>query len=162
MHKIALPIIAAMIAVVANAVSAQAVSANKTVPMPTVNDELADKKDTDNQIITGKYINQIVSQFLLVKGVEATPSLNPSRLFRKCDGPLTVNPMFGNFQTVRVECEDVIGWRVAVRTKIKSEVAYVKKTTHKNTTKITKNISRNITAKAVKKAETARVVSLTR
>lgn len=160
--NIALPIFWAMLAVLVNAVPATAVSLSKTVPSSVSNDAIVDKENSDTPIITGKYINEIVTQFLLVKGVEATPNLNPARLFRKCDGSLTVNSMFGNFQTVRVECEDKIGWRVAVRTKIKLATPDAEKTERKTIPKLAKNATRNIMSKPVKKAETARVVSLKR
>lgn len=164
--NIVLPIFWAMLVVTVITFPATALNNNKTVPASVVNDEPANKRATDGQIITGQYINEIVTEYLSLKGVQASPSINPARLFRKCDGSLTVNPMFGNFQTVRVECEDTIGWRVAVRTKIKLVTPEAKKSAHKakrkTIPKITKKASRNVTTKSVKKAKTERVVSLTR
>ncbi|ADE39101.1 flagellar basal body P-ring formation chaperone FlgA [Candidatus Puniceispirillum marinum] len=160
--KLAVPVVAGLFVGIVNAGSAAAVSTNKTVPPSVLNDDKADSKVADSVIITGEYINEIVTQFLSVKGVEATPSLNPDRLFRKCDGDLTVNPMFGNFQTVRVECEHATGWRVAVRTKIKTATPDTSISKPKTSVKATIRTSRNIVTKPNKQMETARVVSLTR
>ena len=160
--KLAVPVIAGLFVGIINAGSAAAVSANKSVPLSVLNDDNADSKEAESPIITGEYINEIVTQFLSVKGIEATPSLNPDRLFRKCEGDLTVNPMFGNYQTVRVECEHTAGWRVAVRTKIKTATPDITASKRKRNAQTTSRTSRNIVAKPSKKMETARVVTLTR
>ena len=160
--KLAVPVVAGLFVGIINVGSAAAVSANKSVPLSVLNDEKADNKEAESTIITGEYINEIVAQFLSVKGVEATPSLNPDRLFRKCDGDLTVNPMFGNYQTVRVECEHTVGWRVAVRTKIKTATPDINTSKRKTNAQTTSRTSRNIPEKPNKQMETARVVTLTR
>ena len=118
--KMVLAIVMVMGSVFANIGIANAVTVNKLVSSSVLKDDVSDNESSYNQYITGKYINEIVTQFLSVKGVEATPNLNPDRMFRKCNRTLTVKPMFGNFQTVRVECEDTAGWRIAVRTKAAS------------------------------------------
>jgi len=160
--KMALAIVMVIASLFANVGIASAVTANKLASSSALNDDVSDKESTSNQYITGKYINEIVTQFLSVKGVEATPNLNPERMFRKCNGTLTVKPMFGNFQTVRVECEDTAGWRIAVRTKASSGNQNTRKTEAKTMPKMVRKVSRNITPKPSKKAETTRVVSLTR
>ena len=161
-NKMLMAVMLGMMAGVFNAGSASAVTANKLASAPVLNDDAQDKKSNHDNYITGKYINEIVTQFLSVKGVKATPSLNPERMFRKCNGMLTVKPMFGNFQTVRVECDDTAGWRIAVRTKVKSAVQNTKKIASKAPSKRLKTGTRTIAPKPAKKAETVRVVSLTR
>lgn len=161
-NKLLFPLFAGFGAVLLTICSASAVSANRTVPPSLMNGDAPNVKGADSPIITGKYINEIVAEYLSLKGVEAAPSLNPERLFRKCDGILTVNPMFGDYQTVRVECEDAVGWRVAVRTKIESATADITKTEQKRSSTISQKTARNISAKPSKDVETARVVSLTR
>jgi flagella basal body P-ring formation protein FlgA len=160
--KMVLAIVVVIGSVFANIGIASAVTANKLASSSVLKDDVSDKESTSNQYITGKYINEIVTQFLSVKGVEATPNLNPERMFRKCNGTLTVKPMFGNFQTVRVECEDTSGWRIAVRTKAASGDQDMRKTETKTISKMVKKVARNITPKPSKKTETTRVVSLTR
>ncbi|MGB2234900.1 MAG: hypothetical protein ACPH5J_04905, partial [Candidatus Puniceispirillum sp.] len=160
--KMVLAIVVVIGSVFANIGIAGAVTANKLASSSALKDDVSGKENASNQYITGKYINEIVTQFLSVKGVEATPNLNPERMFRKCNGTLTVKPMFGNFQTVRVECEDTAGWRIAVRTKASSGNQNTRKTEAKTMPKMVRKVARNITPSPSKKAETTRVVSLTR
>ena len=161
-NKMVLAIVVVIGSVFTNIAPTSAVTTNKLASSTVLKDDVTGKESASNKYITGKYINEIVTQFLSVKGVEATPNLNPERIFRKCNGSLTVKPMFGNFQTVRVECEDTAGWRIAVRTKAPSVNQASRKAETKTMPKMVRKVARNIPPKPGKMAETTRVVSLTR
>ena len=67
--------------------------------------------------IYGKEINHIITHFLSSHGLKARPSLDDGRRFRACTVPLKISPLHGNFRTVTVQCPDVDGWKIAVRTR---------------------------------------------
>ncbi len=67
--------------------------------------------------IYGKEINHIITHFLSSHGLAARPSLDDGRRFRACTVPLKISPFHGNFRTVTVQCPDVDGWKIAVRTR---------------------------------------------
>ncbi|MGB1953181.1 MAG: hypothetical protein ACPHQQ_04040, partial [Candidatus Puniceispirillum sp.] len=79
--KMVLAIVVVIGSVFANIGIAGAVTANKLASSSALKDDVSGKENASNQYITGKYINEIVTQFLSVKGVEATPNLNPERMF---------------------------------------------------------------------------------
>ena len=75
--------------------------------------------------IYGKEINHSIMHFLSSHGLKARPSLDDGRRFRACTVPLKISPLYGNFQTVTVQCPDVDGWKIAVRTRTNQAVKNV-------------------------------------
>jgi len=77
--------------------------------------------------IFGSDINKLVVNTMLEKGMTGSPRLNKSRKFLACRSGMSVEPMFGNWKTVKVFCTDNGGWNVMVRTNLMMTVENVKK-----------------------------------
>ncbi len=69
--------------------------------------------------ILGADINKLIVKTMSAKGLTVSPRLSKSRKFRACQTGLIVEPMFSNWKTVKVSCDDEVGWAVMVRTNLK-------------------------------------------
>lgn len=72
--------------------------------------------------ISGAQLKDHVQSVLISRGLASRPMISDTRLFRACEAPLQVTPMFGSYKTVRLACPDVDGFKIAVRTRVDSFV----------------------------------------
>ena len=73
-----------------------------------------------SDLISGHEIIGQLSAFLSEKQIESAPALDKDRQFRACSKPLAFTPLFGGFKTIEVRCPDADGWKIAVRSQIKT------------------------------------------
>ncbi|CAI8339276.1 MAG: Uncharacterised protein [Rhodobiaceae bacterium UBA7378] len=66
--------------------------------------------------VTGREVSNAIVSALSDAGIEAKPTINANRLFRKCSSDLQVEKAFGGWQTVRVYCPQENDWDIFVRT----------------------------------------------
>ena len=97
--------------------------------------------------IYGKEINYAITEFLSPHGLKARPSLDDGRRFRACTVPLKISPLHGNFQTVTVQCPDVSGWKIAVRTRIGQAIKSLSSRSAANSKETFSKATDNIIAK---------------
>ena len=71
-----------------------------------------------DDFISGAQLKDHVRSALMLRGLNSRPEISDTRRFRACEAPLQVMPMFGGYKTVRVDCPDVNGFKIAIRTKI--------------------------------------------
>ena len=70
-----------------------------------------------DEMVSGAVIKSFIKNILDEKGLSSMPIISDNRMFRACKTPLNLRPMFGNFRTIMISCEDKGGFEIAVRTK---------------------------------------------
>ena len=117
--------------------------------------------------ILGADINKLIVKTMSAKGLTVSPRLSKSRKFRACQNGLSVKPMFGNWKTVKVSCDDEVGWEVMVRTNLKTAhkaKAVTKKSTDGSTgttgTRVKAKTPLKIAAKAVKRQKQVEMMNI--
>ena len=65
--------------------------------------------------LSGKSVKEAIQHTLTSNNISATPVINEKKLFPKCADKLSINPSFGNWKTVSVECEGNAPWKIMVR-----------------------------------------------
>ena len=73
-------------------------------------------------LVSGAQLKDHVRNVLISRGLNSRPVISDTRRFRACKSPLQVTPMFGGYKTVRLNCPDVDGFKIAVRTRVDSFV----------------------------------------
>lgn len=73
---------------------------------------------TAGEMISGAQLKDYVRTVLMSRGLQSAPVISDNRWFRDCTAPLEVTPMFGGYKTVRLNCPDADGFKIAVRTQI--------------------------------------------
>ena len=117
--------------------------------------------------ILGADINKLIVKTMSAKGLTVSPRLSKSRKFRACQNGLSVEPMFGNWKTVKVSCDDEVGWEVMVRTNLKTAhkaKAVTKKSTDGSTgttgTRVKAKTPLKVAAKAVKRQKQVEMMNI--
>ena len=117
--------------------------------------------------ILGADINKLIVKTMSAKGLTVSPRLSKSRKFRACQTGLSVEPMFGNWKTVKVSCDDEVGWEVMVRTNLKTAQkakAVTKKSTDGSTgttgTRVKAKTPLKVAAKAVKRQKQVEMMNI--
>ena len=117
--------------------------------------------------ILGADINKLIVKTMSSKGLTVSPRLSKSRKFRACQTGLSVEPMFGNWKTVKVSCDDEVGWEVMVRTNLKTAQkakAVTKKSTDGSTgttgTRVKAKTPLKVAAKAVKRQKQVEMMNI--
>ena len=109
--------------------------------------------------ILGADINKLIVKTMSAKGLTVSPRLSKSRKFRACQTGLSVEPMFGNWKTVKVSCDDEVGWEVMVRTNLQTAQkakAVTKKSTDGSTETTMTKVKAKTPLKAAKRAANRR------
>ena len=81
--------------------------------------------DLSTTKLDGAYISNLIVYKLASKGLKATPSIKPDRLFPPCDSKPEIEPMFNGWATVAVRCATGSGWRFMIRTNLASRPTLV-------------------------------------
>ena len=66
--------------------------------------------------LDGAAASQMIVDRLAREGLDGTPAIKAGREFPACDGALSVEPMFGSWNTVSLACDGASKWRFAIRT----------------------------------------------
>ena len=109
--------------------------------------------------ILGADINKLIVKTMSAKGLTVSPRLSKSRKFRACQTGLSVEPMFGNWKTVKVSCDDEVGWEVMVRTNLQTAQkakAVTKKSTDGSTETTMTKVKAKTPLKSAKRAANRR------
>ena len=68
--------------------------------------------------LDGAAASQMIVDRLAREGLDGTPAIKAGREFPACDGAVSVEPMFGSWNTVSLACDGASKWRFAIRTKL--------------------------------------------
>ena len=68
--------------------------------------------------LDGAAASQMIVDRLAREGLDGSPAIKAGREFPACDGTLSVEPMFGSWNTVSLACDGASKWRFAIRTKL--------------------------------------------
>ena len=75
--------------------------------------------------LTGEAASDLIRMTLAEQNLDGDPAIVDGRVFPDCDGKVTVNSMFGGWNTVRLKCEAKRGWQFAIRTNLTTRAALV-------------------------------------
>ena len=65
--------------------------------------------------ITGEEIISKVSQWLTKEGIKGTPVFSKNSLYRDCNNEIEIKKMFQNYNTIKVNCSDINGFKLIMR-----------------------------------------------
>ena len=77
------------------------------------------------QVLTGAAASDMIRVTLAEQNLDGDPAIADERIFPDCDGNVTVTPMFGGWNTIRLKCEADKSWQFAIRTNLTTTVAPV-------------------------------------
>lgn len=72
----------------------------------------------DSQFLTGSAASDLIRMTLAEQNLDGDPVIADDRVFPNCDGTISVQPMFGGWTTVRLQCNADRGWKFAIRTNL--------------------------------------------
>ena len=98
--------------------------------------------------ITGQEISTKVSQWLTNEGIEGTPVFSKNSFYKDCNNEIEIKKMFQNYNTIKVNCSDINGFKLIIRVKTQRNDENKKITKPK---KISRDTIRNKTSKKTKK-----------
>ena len=75
--------------------------------------------------LDGKAVKKMIQEQLAQVYLEGDPTISPTRRFPACDGAVSIDPLFGGWNTVAVRCDVDGGWRFAIRTNLSTTPAPV-------------------------------------
>ena len=75
--------------------------------------------------LDGKTVKQMIQDRLAQVYLEGDPAISPTRRFPACDGAVSIDPLFGGWNTVDIRCDVDGGWRFAIRTNLSTTPAPV-------------------------------------
>ena len=67
--------------------------------------------------ITGEEISSKVSQWLTNEGIKGTPVFSKNSFFKDCNNEIEIKKMFQNYNTIKVNCSDINGFKLIMRVK---------------------------------------------
>jgi len=70
------------------------------------------------KVLDGAAASQMIVDQLAREGLAGTPAIKAGREFPACDGAVSVEPMFGSWNTVSLACDGASKWRFAIRTNL--------------------------------------------
>ena len=79
--------------------------------------------------ISGEEISTKVSQWLIKEGIKGTPIFSKKSFYKDCNNKIKIKKMFQNYNTIKVNCSDINGFKLIMR------VQTQKKDENKKTTK---------------------------
>ena len=82
--------------------------------------QVAGAADANITSPVGADISRLIIASLADQGLKGTPSIEDDRVFPDCDTTPEIEPMFGSWNTVAVQCTGVSAWRFAIRTNLTS------------------------------------------
>ena len=98
--------------------------------------------------ITGEEITTKVSEWLTKEGVKGTPVFSKSSFYKDCNNEIEIKKMFQNYNTVKVNCTDINGFKLIMRVQTQKNDEYKKITKPK---KVSKTSIRNKTSRKTNK-----------
>ena len=66
--------------------------------------------------VTGNEIKALIINYLDNKNINSKPIIKENRVFKKCGHELNIRPLFNNFKTVIVSCNNPLKWQITIRT----------------------------------------------
>ena len=75
--------------------------------------------------LDGKAVKKMIQDQLAQVYLEGDPTISPTRRFPACEGAVSIDPLFGSWNTVSVRCDVDGGWRFAIRTNLSTTPAPV-------------------------------------
>ena len=67
--------------------------------------------------ITGEEISTKVSKWLTKERIEGTPVFSKNSFYKNCNNEIKIKKMFQNYNTVKVNCSDINGFKLIMRVK---------------------------------------------
>ena len=78
--------------------------------------------------ITGEEISTKVSQWLTNEGIKGTPVFSKNTFYKDCNNEIEIKKMYQNYNTVKVNCLDINGFKLIMRVKNLKNDENIKKT----------------------------------
>jgi len=79
--------------------------------------------------ISGEEISTKVSEWLIKEGIKGTPIFSKNSFYKDCNNEIEIKKMFQNYNTIKVNCSDINGFKLIMR------VQTLKNDENKKTTK---------------------------
>lgn len=76
--------------------------------------------------ITGEDIKNIIIKQAQLDGIELLPIIANHKIYDACQTDIKVVPLFGDWKTTQVSCNDPYSWKLNIRSKISQEAAEAK------------------------------------
>ena len=77
------------------------------------------------QVLTGAAAADMIRMTLAEQDLDGDPAIDKERVFPDCAGSVTITPMFGGWNTVRLKCDADKSWQFAIRTNLTTRAAPV-------------------------------------
>ena len=78
--------------------------------------------------ISGEEISTKVSQWLTNEGIKGTPVFSKNTFYKDCNNEIEIKKMYQNYNTVKVNCLDINGFKLIMRVKNLKNDENIKKT----------------------------------
>ncbi len=73
--------------------------------------------NTQAMAISGEEISTKVSQWLTNEGIKGTPVFSKNSFYKDCNNKIEIKKMFQNYNTIKVNCLDINGFKLIMRVK---------------------------------------------
>lgn len=75
---------------------------------------------SEPRVVNGEDVRQAIVERLTEAGEHAAPNVLAEKQFYICDQPLEVQPAFGGWRSVSVQCPSPVAWEILVRAQVKN------------------------------------------
>ena len=77
------------------------------------------------QVLTGAAASEMIRMTLAEQNLDGDPAIADERVFPDCEGSVTITPMFGGWNTIRLKCNAEKSWQFAIRTNLTTKAVPV-------------------------------------